>query len=913
MNRRSSVEPRHLRSLELAALAIDFDLTPGESDELAAHLATCPACARRVAGLRADARSLALPLDVVPSVRVDRAVYAAIARRPVRPQRAWLLAAAAALLVLALLGALAMGAYLLRPRDTLPDTVVPSPTVPLALASPRPDGSPAASLEPVLVGESWQGVDLPASDVGDGWIGLMEAVTATDSAFVAVGRPVCVNGDPDPTGCHASVWTASAGQHWTRVPDQPGLEMSFGAAPSGPETGLFDVASGPAGLVAIGYDAQGPGVWHSLDGQTWERVNVAFGSPSVGASSIRIAAVAGGPRGYVIVGHVITDGPSARAVAWMSPDGVIWTRADDTAAMDVGPCVVTLEEPDCGGMAAVAATGSGFVAAGRARSGKGGNEGRPAAWTSGDGLTWKAADVGGAGTTGSLSGVSVGGPGLVAVGELDGHGLAATSEDGTRWSVSSVDSPALEDVASTGAEVFALGVLNRDVDPKTELQLWQSDDGVTWRQLRGLPSVAGAYGGYAMDLAAAPGRAVVIGRAGVIEPSGADVFRIFSYASPPDLTRTEALPSPVASPSATPASGSPWRPMSAAIPLGKMEAVTYGGPGLVAVSRDGSVYTATTGGPWVRDPGSDTIVLGSSSTSGPEVGLYDVTDGPYGLVAIGYAGDGAAHIGIWHSRGIGPWQRADIGSLVDLDRARFSAITSFFGGYVIVGAVLENDRPRAAAWVSSDGLTWSRSEDGPLMDVGVYAGTGPDRDHGGMLDVAVGGPGLVAVGDALRKGGLRSAYAWTSVDGKTWLRRIHASMFDGALEAVTPGGRGMTAVGWRCHPGCQASASAGYAGTSDDGRAWMIGGVGLDGSPALTGVAVSNGTVFALSWQGPSGLQLWQSTDDAFSWSLVHDLPEIPGISTYRHADIVGGPDGIVIVGWGEGAEGVAGFAISRP
>ena len=118
----------HERSLKLAATAVDFDLTRAETSELDAHLATCSTCARRAAAIRADASRLSAPLRLLPSPRVDAVVYAAIARQHPRPQRFLLVAAAAALLLVALLGAMVVGGYLLRNLQTLPITVVPTPT-----------------------------------------------------------------------------------------------------------------------------------------------------------------------------------------------------------------------------------------------------------------------------------------------------------------------------------------------------------------------------------------------------------------------------------------------------------------------------------------------------------------------------------------------------------------------------------------------------------------------------------------------------------------------------------------------------------------------------------------------------------------------------------------------------------------
>ena len=135
----------HERSLELAALALDFELTRAESAELEAHLAGCPACARRAAALRGDAVALGRPLTLLPSGRVDAAIAAEIAgrRAGAGPQRL-VLVAATALLALALLGAAAVGAYLLRNVTTPPITDVTLVTPPV-IDSPLPDASLVAS------------------------------------------------------------------------------------------------------------------------------------------------------------------------------------------------------------------------------------------------------------------------------------------------------------------------------------------------------------------------------------------------------------------------------------------------------------------------------------------------------------------------------------------------------------------------------------------------------------------------------------------------------------------------------------------------------------------------------------------------------------------------------------------------
>ncbi|MEO8229027.1 MAG: hypothetical protein ABI628_04600 [Chloroflexota bacterium] len=182
-------------------------------------------------------------------------------------------------------------------------------------------------------------------------------------------------------------------------------------------------------------------------------------------------------------------------------------------------------------MRAIVAIGSGFVAVGDARTGTAGKVVQPAAWTSGDGLTWTRADFDDSGKKGSLSGLTTGGPGLVAVGDIEDQGLAATSGDGSSWSVTQTGAPALQAIASVGESVFALGVLNKDVEPHAELQLFRSDDGVAWQRVPGLPSIPDALSYRSVDLATASDHAVVVGWVEAIEGTGADVSRNFSYSS----------------------------------------------------------------------------------------------------------------------------------------------------------------------------------------------------------------------------------------------------------------------------------------------------------------------------------------------------------------------------------------------
>ena len=330
----------HERSLELAALALDFELTRAESAELEAHLAGCPACARRAAALRGDAVALGRPLTLLPSGRVDAAIAAEIAgrRAGAGPQRL-VLVAATALLALALLGAAAVGAYLLRNVTTPPITDVTLVTPPV-IDSPRPD----ASL--VAIGGTWGTIDFAP---GSG--GSIEAVALSGVDLIGVGGGECIPAGGPPTQCYAGAWTGALGGPWVRVPDQPDLEIGAAVGTSAPAARIIDVATRPGSTMAIGYADDGRArVWRTTDGQTWQLGGLEPGSPG---ETARAGAVLASPDGFLVVGWVVADNQeSARAAVWSSPDGVDWTRSPDTAEMDVGPCFIAGDDLSCGGCSA---------------------------------------------------------------------------------------------------------------------------------------------------------------------------------------------------------------------------------------------------------------------------------------------------------------------------------------------------------------------------------------------------------------------------------------------------------------------------------------------------------------------------------------------------------------------------------
>jgi anti-sigma factor RsiW len=152
----------HDEILELAASAIDFELSPAERSTLSDHLRDCVACARRVTGMQADQRAIAqLPQYSLAQGRVDR-VARRIGRAPAGSGSQFRLVAVAALLALLALGALAVGAELLRrqedpnlsvvppgPSATATATEAPTPVpTPVPVASATATSGPVATASP---------------------------------------------------------------------------------------------------------------------------------------------------------------------------------------------------------------------------------------------------------------------------------------------------------------------------------------------------------------------------------------------------------------------------------------------------------------------------------------------------------------------------------------------------------------------------------------------------------------------------------------------------------------------------------------------------------------------------------------------------------------------------------------------
>jgi hypothetical protein len=152
-------------------------------------------------------------------------------------------------------------------------------------------------------------------------------------------------------------------------------------------------------------------------------------------------------------------------------------------------------------------------------------------------------------------------------------------------------------------------------------------------------------------------------------------------------------------------------------------------------------------------------------------------------VIVGRIGKNAA---AWSSTDGVTWQPADAGSdLVEAPETRMTAVVSTPDGYVAGGFAGITNQPGAARfWTSPDGRSWIRVPDGPAFVDGRVASI-----------VATAG-GLVAVGATGPVGRATGSAVWRSRDGTTW-ERIPGSraLSVGAMAGVTAGGPGFVAVG----------------------------------------------------------------------------------------------------------------------
>jgi hypothetical protein len=357
-------------------------------------------------------------------------------------------------------------------------------------------------------------------------------------------------------------------------------------------------------------------------------------------------------------------------------------------------------------------------------------------WAEVESLNWsRAPEIPGLAEIGD---VTVGGPGLVAV----GRGIW-TSSDGLTWSLvhpELIGGPYVGwgSVTAGGPGLVAVGMqwssdtTNHVVPPFTYeppitsgvAGVWTSQDGITWARV---PNDQQVFG---------PGtnlRSVTTGGPGLVavgwEHNGTK-FRPAVWTSPDGFTWSRVLLG------------------QAAFGDGRMVSVAAGGPGLVAVGEaelSAAVWTSPDGLTWSR-------VAHDERAFSPVTAMRKVIAGGPGLVAVGlddmHAGGEGDRPAVWTSTDGVFWFRVPHDEQVfgftppraDSD-VEMRSVTAVGNGLVAVGS-------GGAVWKSPDGVTWSRVPD----DKGVFGSAE-------LSQVINWDSGLVALGWG----------DWTDANGMVWM------------------------------------------------------------------------------------------------------------------------------------------------
>ena len=277
---------------------------------------------------------------------------------------------------------------------------------------------------------------------------------------------------------------------------------------------MSGVVPGGPGLVAVGYQlggfptctGMGPFVlvstcdgprdavaWTSRDGRHWDLV----ASPA-SFNGYLIDRPSTGSAGLIAPGHA-AFGPMA-TVIWATPDGLRWQRRSSSSFKD-------------GGITGLAPIGSGSVAVGQ--GGFATHRFVARAWDSANGQVWSKANVEAGGDL--MTGVATSAHGLVAVGETPaGGGIAWTSADGLSWKAATIShAAALTVVAAVPGGVVAAGGDG----------IWELPDGQPWRHALVVAGVTFAA------IITSSARTLVIGTRGD-QPLAEEVV---AWEGPPDI------------------------------------------------------------------------------------------------------------------------------------------------------------------------------------------------------------------------------------------------------------------------------------------------------------------------------------------------------------------------------------------
>ena len=746
-----------------------------------------------------------------------------------------------------------------------------SPAAPeFALVTPYP---PAVAADAELAG---QATALPVSLTGIAAAGKTVIAIGAEPSQPGLVPLMLLSTD----GGHA--WTRAALAGGAAAPPGPGAAPpGLGAGPGLGITGGPGAAAGPGapavpGTAAAAGDvpvliARGSGLWLALgqhgawvsrDGTTWRQ---APGLPPVTGDTV--LGLAGTGSGFVAVGEHTGGHPGP--VVWTSAGGRPWQRRSGAA---LG---LTLRSGHVTGLRWAAAQKGVFLAggpiSGAARHGR-----RPEAglWRSTDGgRTWAPVTLPTAhGATGGLAGLAADGSGFVAVRPGHRAGRKAGKQDavlylsaqGSRWRYAGTLTPVRRAALQvTGISGDGHGFVVAATVHSSQVAFF-SAHGHRWHQT--------AYPGTGVaGLVAGPGSAVVVagnslrgtGPASVrphlllIGPAGGrhQVGQpVLAAAATPDVTVNGLAADGRALVAAGAAGGSPARWLAS--PAGRW---TPAGVVLPGSWRDGALVSVVHGGRgWLAVGQTAAQTRSAQAATGGAIPGASASDQPVILTSA----TGAS------------WVPAFTRSPLAAPGARFAQAAAGPAGYVVVGSApalgasaSSTSAPGTSvpvAWYSANVGTWARVV---LPVPAGYApgGTAATRQ---VLAVTARGPGFVAVGSA----GSTPA-AWTSRGGSAWqftaLPRS-AGAAGAVLTKVTAAGGRVVAAGYAWRAGSALAGGRPFTAVSaDGGRTWRDSVLPAPPGPGeVTALAAAGHGFVAVGRTGLPGRQVmvaWWSSN-GLSW-----------------------------------------------
>jgi hypothetical protein len=222
----------------------------------------------------------------------------------------------------------------------------------------------------------------------------------------------------------------------------------------------------------------------------------------------------------------------------------------------------------------------------------------------------------------------------------------------------------------------------------------------------------------------------------------------------------------------------------------------------------------------------------------------------------------------------------------DTARVTLFAVASGPGGYAAVGRDAgsgDGTMLDGAAFVSTDGQTWTRAPDQASLEGRTMADVAPRP-----------GGGWIAVGSLAGPSHFRGFETWSSSDGLTW--QLIGSMDEVLPAGVTTVAAGLVAWGTDCTDVCGPPKRAALW-TSADGATWrrapaqpsLVGGQIDDAAPTSDG-SLAVGTTYDAEGNGVASA--WMSKD-GLSWSRT----ALPDGSGYRGFRLSSRGDDLVAVG----------------